>query len=118
MSDITMEKKLKLVQQIRSQYDQNQYDLSNREQLLYGRTSCRDTDLPEILSEGQTHATGSFRIRMLLACLLFLFIVAADQLGISPAGISVHSVFEMIETDYQENMDDILEVLSAEADPR
>ena len=38
MSDATMEQKLRLVQQVRSRYQEDQYDLSQRERILYGRT--------------------------------------------------------------------------------
>ena len=39
MSDITMEQRLQLVNQVRSRYHQDQNDLLHREQLLYGKTS-------------------------------------------------------------------------------
>ena len=41
MSDFSVEQKLELVQQVRSQYYRNQSDLMNREQILYGRTLTR-----------------------------------------------------------------------------
>ena len=39
MSGVTAEQKLQLVQQIRQQYRRNRYDMSSREQILYGSTS-------------------------------------------------------------------------------
>ena len=39
MSNVTTEQKLQLVQQVRSRYHEDQYDMSNRERLLYGRSS-------------------------------------------------------------------------------
>ena len=38
MSDVTMDQKLQLVQQVRARYHEDQFDLSNRERILYGRS--------------------------------------------------------------------------------
>lgn len=41
MGNTTFDKKLALIQQVRSSYDRNQFDLSHRERILYGKTAPR-----------------------------------------------------------------------------
>lgn len=104
MGDITVEKKLQLIQQVRSQYNRNQTDLQNREQLLYGRTSsyspsysraAGETPLPLAEKEGAGWG-GSFKIRLLAAIGLFLVILILDMSGKAIMGVPMERVFEMI----------------------
>lgn len=119
MDDITMEKKLRMVQQIRSQYHQNRYDLSNREQILYGRTSERSyADYSEPLSDTTVQEDalphGSFRLRAALAGILFMAVIVFDRLGLNPAGVEMKNVFQVIAEDYRENVDAFVSTLSSE----
>lgn len=127
MSDITMEKKLELVQQIRSQYHKNQYDMSNREQILYGRTSNREEYMQAAEPggyggynlAGSFTATGrqasaesnasagtlSFRLRLLLALVLLAGVIVLDKNGTKIAGIAMEEVFQAISADYYEEIE-------------
>lgn len=106
MDDITMEKKMKLVQQIRNQYNQNQHDLSNREQILY-ETSTINSDEGVVAAE-------SLKLRSALAVMLLLFTILFDLMGITPAGIEMQKVFETIAADYQENITAFVDAMTEE----
>lgn len=122
MDDITMEKRLELVQQVRSQYHQNQYDLSNRERILYGRTSRkssaeRDAASPDMaLSDSKTPegagTSGSLRLRAVLAGALVLAVILADRFGLRPAGMEMNQIFQLLSEDYQENVEEFVETLT------
>ncbi|MCI8694351.1 MAG: hypothetical protein HFH91_16865 [Lachnospiraceae bacterium] len=111
MSETTMEQKLQLVKQVRSRYHENQYDLSNRERILYGRTSASlqragylspyeerygDYALPE----GQPFTF--FKLRLWLALFLVTAVILLDLNGAEVAGITSQKIFEVISADYEE----------------
>lgn len=126
----TIEKKLQLVKQIRSQYNQNQYDLSNREQILYGRASYKTPSASQSdsfhdiahhgeastinSSEDTSVASESLKLRSALAAMLFVFAVLFDLLGVAPGGIKMKQVFEVIAADYQENMTAFVDAMTEE----
>lgn len=127
----TIEKKLQLVKQIRSQYNQNQCDLSNREQILYGRISCKTSlgsqndSFHKIVRHGETtaindaedttvSASESLKLRSVLAAILFLFAILFDLFGVQPAGVKMQQVFEVIAADYQENMTAFVDAVTEE----
>ena len=93
MDEISREQKLALVRQIKTQYHQNQYDLSNREQLLYAAS-----EIPE--QNAKNNTSGSLKFRSVVALLLFLLIVMFDSFDISPAGMEINQLFEFLQTDY------------------
>lgn len=99
MSDISVDQKLKLIEQVRSQYHRDQYDLLHREQILYGRTASDPSDEP---------MRGSFRIRLAAAVLLFVLIVLFDQKDGNILGITTSQVFQSIENDYFLQMEEII----------
>lgn len=121
MSDTTIEKKLALVQQIRSTYNKNQYDLTNRERILYGRSTVRnypplsykdsfredavEEDFPQ---DAGTEGAGFFKLRLLLAAVLFLGVVLWDKNGGTLAGLSADWVFEAISADYTVMINDLM----------
>lgn len=114
MQDISVEKKLELVQQIKNQYHQNQYDMANREQILYGNNYRRDyydqnIKMPE---EADVSSSGSLRFRTFLAGLLLAGVILCDRLGISPAGMEMDQVFQLLSVDYQENVNTFIETFS------
>lgn len=106
-----MENRLRLVQQVKNQYHQNQYDMANREQILYGYHE--DKKIPE---EARASA-GSFRLRLFLAGMLFIAVIFCDRLGICPAGMEMNEIFAMLETDYQENLIAFVETISQQDFP-
>lgn len=106
MSDVTMEQKLRLVQQIRSRYNEDQYDMSNRERILYGksvrREYCRvgaDTETPET-----PPALSSFKVRLVLAALLAVLLIAMDKNDSKIAGITSNEIFRAISADFEDDM--------------
>lgn len=113
MADITTEQKLQLVQQIRSQYHKNQYDMSNRERILYGRSTKLNYEPSDKTYSHQEQASFTentdcktvsefFRLRCILAVILFVFTILFDRLDINPAGIEMQQVFDAIAVDYKE----------------
>lgn len=103
MSDVTMEKRLRLVRQIRSRYNEDQHDLSNREMILYGRSSRPaeiDAEYPE--EDPQLGQISFFRIRLVAAVLLVVAVIFCDRNGIKLAGITTEEIFRAISADYEE----------------
>lgn len=99
MSDISVDQKLRLIEQVRSQYHRDQYDLLHREQILYGRMSAGPTEQP---------LRGSFRIRLGAAILLFVLIILLDQKDGNILGFTASRIFETIESDYMIQMEEII----------
>ncbi len=121
MSDFTtMEKKLQLVQQVRSRYNENQYDMSNRERLLYGRTSAAGKpDYNQslyydenVLPDSDGDSVSSFKLRFFIALVLFGIVVFMDRSHVAIGGISSEKLYGMISADYEEKIEDWVEALS------
>ena len=123
MSDATMEQKLRLVQQVRSRYQEDQYDLSNRERILYGRTSISPdraagygSYYDDYYQEGAMPGGGeasSFRLRLFLAMFLVMLVIVMDVNGIAVAGITAEKVYEVISADYEEVLETWVEAISS-----
>lgn len=108
------EKKMQLVQQIRSRYHENQYDMSNRERIMYGRTSVFDRpDYNEdTLPDPEDGSLSSFKLRFFIALVLFGVIVFMDRSHIAIGGITSEKLFGMISADYEEKIEDWVEAMS------
>ncbi len=113
MSNVSTEQKMRLVQQVRSRYSEDQYDLTNRERILYGRSSPRSTEegswteqypYPEDMPR-----PSLFKIRLLLALIIFGAVIAMDTSGINVAGITAEKIFEAIAADYEDTIDQWIE---------
>lgn len=121
MNDTTMEQKLQLVQQVRSRYQEDQFDMSNRERILYGRTSITPeragyaAPYSDSYWEGQMPAerSTSFRIRLFLAVFLVLTVIIMDKNDMALAGITSEKVYEVISADYEDVLETWVEALSA-----
>ena len=122
MSDATMEQKLRLVQQVRSRYQEDQYDLSNRERILYGRTSISperaagygsyyDDYYPEGALPGE--GASSFRLRLFLAMFLVMLVIVMDVNGIAVAGITTEKIYQVISADYEEVLETWAEAIAS-----
>lgn len=96
MEDITIEKKLQLVQQIKNQYHQNQYDMAKREQILYGNDYRHDYVQNIKRPEDVPASSGTLRLRAFLAGLLLAGVILCDRLGISPAGMEMKQVIAVL----------------------
>ena len=112
MSDITIEKKLELMQQIRARNEQNRFDMSRREQIIYGRTATNPYSEPErtwdnnltmdVADEEEEFQT--FPLRILLSLALFLLIIICDLSGKSFMGINASQCFHAIAVDYESSI--------------
>lgn len=103
MSDVSTEKRLRLLKQIRSRYIENQYDLSNREKILYGRSSRSVDGLETPKEEGmEPENPVFFRLRLALAAGLLGLVIFMDVNGISVAGITAERIFQAISADFEE----------------
>lgn len=113
MSDITnkskidTEKRLQLLKQVRSRYNEDQRDLTKRELILYGRSSRSVSDNLNSEQELSSDAeyVSFFRLRLVLAILAFAAVVFIDMNGIKMAGITAEKIFEAISADYEEMLD-------------
>lgn len=110
---MTTEQKLRLVQQVRSRYNEDRYDMYNRERILYGRANPPDLEMPEEPGAANPPSGfSSFRFRLLLAALLFAAVIAMDINGIEVGGITSDKILEVISTDYEEKIDEWAAALS------
>lgn len=140
MSDITMEKKLQLISQVRSRYRHDQSDLLHREQLLYGKTSIdrlrreaknpygyspnRQREMDEEFMEYDPYnelgegypdgvsGAGPFRIRLFAALVAFLLILALDKNGRDLFGFSTEQIFHSIAKDYVTDAENMFQSIS------
>lgn len=121
MSDISVEKRLQLVRQVRSRYRQDQNDLLKREQILYGTTSIdrlrKETqnpfkpkedeeefsyDIYDEFPENRPVSQGgsSFGLRFIAAAMIFVLILMLDKNNRSLFGMTTQQIFDTIAADY------------------
>lgn len=99
MGDITVEQKLQLIHQIRSEYNRNQNDIRSREQILYGRTGINSyhSNYEEITNNKPT----SIKARILIAISVLVIIVILDIRQESMLGITTSKIFSEIARDME-----------------
>lgn len=99
---INTEKRLQLLKQVRSRYNEDQRDLTERELILYGRSSRRVSEglAQEVPSDAEN--VSFFRIRLVLAILVFAAVIFMDMNGIEMAGITAENIFQALSADYEE----------------
>ncbi len=107
MSKITVEQKLTMLNQLRSQYDKNQSDLMRREQILYGRTSVSSSGEnserwagTDAESFSDTPIKGTFRIRLIIAVILAVIMIVYDKNDKEILGVSTEQIYTVIAEDY------------------
>ena len=116
MSDVTTEQKLRLIQQVRSRYNQNQLDLSNRERIIYGKSLSklpydeRETNVSDVKPLPST-----FRIRLILALLLGATVISMDRNDIKIAGITSDQIYQAISADFEENIEKMVAAMYKES---
>lgn len=121
MSNVTTEQKIRLIQQIRSRYREDRYDMYNRERILYGKAAQPpEPDFPEEPTGGPggmeyPERVSGFRVRLFLAAFLFAALVVMDVNEIRIGGITAQKVMEVIAVDYEEKIDEWVEALSRSA---
>ena len=93
MSDFSTEQKLQLVQQIRSQHNRNQYDMQNRERILYSYP------VKYPVKEGVTDSKemNTLKIRILVTIILVILVMVLDVLNINLMGVDMEKVFQVID---------------------
>lgn len=112
---VSMEKRLQLVKQIRTKYNEDQRDLTNRELILYGRSSRQTAkDFSEQESPSDETPVSFFRIRLILAVLLFVAVILMDMDDMEMAGITADKIFQAISADYEEVIDSWTRSLSTQ----
>lgn len=115
MRDVTTEQRLRLIQQVRSRYHENQYDLSSRERILYGKSFTREspdrTD-PESMSDTERPPVSSFRLRLVIAILLGAAVISMDRNHIKIAGITSDQIYQAISADFEDNIEKMVAAMS------
>lgn len=111
MKDTTTERKLQLLRQIRSRYNEDSYDMRDRERLLYGRESVRPREEDWNDPEGEL-PPSTFRLRFLAAVLLFAAVIAIDANKTSFFGITAEKVYQVIAVDYEDKIEEWVKTLS------
>lgn len=115
-----IEKKLELMQQVRSRYDRDQNDMIHREMLLYGKTGNVRTigadpysDQMENHYMSQMQQTSpaqdeqpfsTFTLRVLLSAGLFLLLIICDISNKNFFGIPATQCFQAISKDYESSI--------------
>lgn len=118
MSEITIEKKLELMQQVRARNEQNRFDMCRREQILYGRTSPefvsdeRSWEKNTYVDDNEEEGLQTFPLRILLSLGLFLLIIIGDISGRSFMGINAKQCFEAIAVDYESSITEWVDAAS------
>lgn len=114
MRDVTTEQRLRLVQQVRSRYQENQYDLSNRERILYGKSFVREApeNPPQENPDIDPKPISSFKLRLIIAVLLGAAVIFMDRNDIKIAGITSEQVYQAISADFEENIEKMAAAMS------
>lgn len=116
MRDVTTEQRLRLIQQVRSRYHENQYDLSNRERILYGKSfSGEMTDnMRQENPDADPRPFSSLKIRLMVAILLSVAVISMERNQIKIAGITSEQIYQAISADFEENIENMAAALSRE----
>lgn len=112
---MTTEQKLRLIQQIRSRYNENQYDMSNREQIIYGKSIPREMfeETKQENPDGDAKTVlSSFKLRCMLALLLVAAMIFLDRNHIKIAGITSDQIYQAISADFEDNIEKMVAALS------
>lgn len=107
MRNATVEKKMELMQQIRSRYQKDRYDMFRREKILYGRTSARGEEefYENQYDEGNVEPSFStLSLRIFLAAAAFALLVLSDRTGSDILGLSAEKCFDAIGADYESSI--------------
>ncbi len=122
-----MDQRLKLVQQVRARYHEDQYDMSSRERILYGRCSADSRQPPVSYRQERSYddygapygdaypapaPLSGLRIRFFIALLLLTMLVVMDKNDMKVAGIAAEQVFQAISADYEEALEAWVETAS------
>lgn len=104
MANLTVKKKLEMMQQIRSRNQKNKYDMFHREKILYGRTSPIRYGADDVYEEGEAERFSTFSLRLLLAAAAFALLVLSDRTGAGILGLTARECFAAISRDYESSI--------------
>lgn len=136
MSEFTVDQKLRLIKQVRSQHNRDRIDLMNRERILFGRTgqyrdfddaSVQSTDgygkasyaseynypsesstEAQALTEADQFKRAAFKIRLLAAVALAVLLILSDMQNGAFLGIRTAEIFTMLEKDYYTQVEEYI----------
>ena len=114
MRDVTTEQRLRLIQQVRSRYHENQYDLSNRERILYGKSFPRESfdSTEQDGADADLKPFSTFKIRLVIAVLLGAAVISMDRNNIKIAGITSEQIYQAISADFEEDIEKMAAAMS------
>lgn len=117
MSDVTTEQKLRLIQQVRSRYNQNQVDLSDRERIIYGKSFSKVpyNERETIAADDADPHPSSFKLRLMIALLLGAMVISMDRNDIKIAGITSDQIYQAISADFEENIEKMVAAMTNES---
>ncbi len=112
MGQIDTNKKLELIRDIRMSHQNNRAVMGRREQIIYGKprplisrgelysleTTAVDEGVP-VAADDAGHTLRSFKIRMLIAVILFAGFFFLDRTGQSVVGISSGQISEAVSSE-------------------
>lgn len=125
MGKISTNQKLQLIRTIRAENQDNRLKMRNRERILYGIESKSGEELPiyskdyyeggrelRALEEGgvpiQGNTFSSFKLRLILAVVLFSIFLVADAGEGDIAGISTEYIREEINKDFDAGFEEVV----------
>ena len=108
---VSAEKKLQLIRQIRKEHQMNQNMVRGREAFLYGNKEYIPfNEVPEVKEKAEDKISiSTFRLRLSAALLLFGIFYSFVSQNKDIFGVSVSEVYAMIETDYSPILFDFME---------
>lgn len=112
---ISVEKKLELMQQIRSRHERDRMDMMRREHIIYGTSPKYPAHDDLYGMEGEIYKSQDpeaennddisfFSLRMLIAVGLVLLIIISDLSGKTLWGIPTSECFQVISQDYESSI--------------
>ncbi len=114
MSDISSEQKLRLIHAIREEHKNNQWSMQNRERILNGDKIPMphpETDTDKTMMEPSGISVGSFKLRFMIAIILFIGFVLIDSQDINMNGIDASKIQSSITEDFQSNIFDFIDAI-------
>lgn len=118
MRDVSTEQRLRLIQQVRSRYHENQYDLSNRERILYGKSFSGEIpgNMPPEEPGADSRPFSSFKLRLMIAVLLGITVISMDRNQIKIAGITSEQIYQAISADFEEHIENMVAAMYQDTD--
>lgn len=112
MSDVTAEKRLALIRNIREENTRNRMNLRNRENILYGQHyhSVTNDQADDILHTGK-HAS-SLGLRILVAIVLFSLFVILDYTERTWFSVNASGIRETLQENYIVNSFDFIKEIT------